>query len=324
MFCTQPFNRIEIFANGNVFTCCPEYINNYSIGNIYETPFKDIWNGERAKSIRKKILQGDYTICNDICNLKNNNCTNEKYFSETVEEYPSEVSISSDCTCNVRCRICRDEYQHSTYNKEDLEEEINTIWIPIFKNAKILKFGISGEPFASLKEKMIIKKAQEVYPDIKFHFHTNGILGNEKLLRELNVYNKTEIMTVSLHSASRWTYNRVVVGGNWDKVLSNLKLYSQMKRDNLLHQFRMIFVVYSENYKDIPKFVKLAKKYNAKAEFWALMKNDFNEIGRNFDKYSIINENHKYHKNLIKILKDPILQSENVVLYPVLNQLIQK
>ena len=42
------------------------------------------------------------------------------------------------------------------------------------------------------------------------------------------------------------------------------------------------------------------------------------------DKYSIINENHKYHKNLIKILKDPILQSENVVLYPVLKQLIQK
>ena len=50
--------------------------------------------------------------------------------------------------------------------------------------------------------------------------------------------------------------------------------YSKMKENNEIKQFRMIFVVYSENYKDMPKFVKLAKKYNATAEFWALRKTE--------------------------------------------------
>ena len=321
LFCPQPFNRIEIYENGDVYNCCPPFVNYYSIGNIFNSSFEDIWNGEKQKELRRKILKGDFSLCSNLCNRKNNEEENKKNYSENVIEYPEEISISSDNTCNVRCKICRDENFHTEYNKEKLNEEIDNIWLPIFKNAKLLRFGCSGEPFASYKERLLIKKSAEKYPNLKFHFHTNGILGNEKLLKDLNVFDKIDTITVSLHSASRWTYNKIIRGGKYDRVMSNLKLYSEMKKENNLTNFRMIFVVYEENYKEMPKFVKLAKKFNAIAEFWALRENDVTEIGKNFKKYSIINPEHKKHKNFIKLLNNPIFDDKDVILYPELKQL---
>lgn len=47
MFCPQPFEQIEIYESGDVYTCCPDFINFYSIGNIFKQPFSEIWNGEK-------------------------------------------------------------------------------------------------------------------------------------------------------------------------------------------------------------------------------------------------------------------------------------
>ena len=66
--CKIPFGFIEIFPNGNVFTCCPSYIKNGCIGNIFKEPFLDIINSNRAIEIRKNILNHDYSMCNlDLC-----------------------------------------------------------------------------------------------------------------------------------------------------------------------------------------------------------------------------------------------------------------
>ena len=324
MFCSQPFNRIEIYENGDVFNCCPPFINYYSIGNIFQNSFDEIWNGEKIKNLRKKILNNDFSICSDLCNHKCQNEENTKAYTDTVQEYPEEISISSDNTCNVRCKICRDKNYHINFNKETIESEIDNIWIPIFKNAKLLRFGCSGEPFASYKETMIIKKAAEKYPNLKFHFHTNGILTTERKLRELNVLDRIDTITLSLHSASRWTYNKIIRGGKYDKVRQNMKLFSKMKQDGLLNNFRMIFVVYDENYKEMEKFAKLAKKHNATAEFWALRETEGTEISKNFEKHSLTNEKHKNHKDLIKILNKPIFKEPFVILYPELQKLLHQ
>ncbi len=322
MFCNQPFNRIEIYGDGNVYNCCPPFIKNYCIGNIFKTPFNEIWNGDKVKYLRKKILEQDYSLCSDICNQKDNNENNILNYTETVEKYPEEISISSDSRCNVMCKICRDENFYTEYSKENLETEINNIWLPIFKDTKLLRFGCSGEPFSSYKETMIIKKTAEKYPDIKFHFHTNGILADEKLLKHLQVFDKIDTMTVSLHSAYFWTYNKIVRGGNWKRVKSNLKLYSKMKSENIIKNFRLIFCVYSENYKDMPAFVKLAKKYNAIAEFWALRLVENTHIGKHFDEYSVLNPNHKEYNKFVRLINQPLFKDTNVILYPELQKLI--
>lgn len=321
MFCYQPFYYIEIYENGDVYTCCPSFIDNFSIGNIFKNNFDDIWNGEKIQKFRKKLLSGDLSLCSDNCLRKKMGEIKDKEVYTKVEGYPAELSISTDKRCNVKCRICRDN--NIAEPTQNYEQELLKFWLPLFKDAKLVRFGCSGEPFASLKETALIKKISQKYPDIRYQFHTNGILGNKKKLQDLGVFEKIDIMTVSCHSASENTYNRVVIGGNYKKVMQNLKLYSEMKNDGLIKFFRMIFVVYSDNYKDMPAFAELAKDLGAQAQFWAYRKND-TEIGRNYDKYAIVEKTHPLHKNLVKILQKDIFKSDDIVLFPEIQSILNE
>ncbi len=320
MFCPQPFEQIEIYENGDVYTCCPNFINFFSIGNIYHQCFDEIWNGEKALNFRKKILSGDFSLCSNNCNRKT--CLNEQkdYLNEKVTMYPREIAVSSDKSCNVQCKICRDKLINIKHNENNIKEEIEKYWLPIFKDAQIIRFGCTGEPFFSVKEKLMIKMVADSYPKVKFDFHTNGILGNEVLLKELNVYSRMREITVSVHAATEKTYNSIVNAGNYKKVLENLNLYSKMKKNNLLHRFRLIFVVMSYNYNEMVDFAKLSQELGADVEFWAYRKND-TMLSNIYNEVSVVEKSNPSHNDLLKILENPIFDSQNVTLYPELKNL---
>ena len=324
-FCDQPFYRVEINTDGDVYTCCPSFLN-ISLGNIYKTPFDEIWNGDIAKNLRKNILSGENLhMCSDLCYKKELSLnTVPSYNNEIINFYPLEIAISTDKTCNVKCIICRDSDTKIENQSENFDETINNILLPIFKDAKLVHFGIDGDPFSSKKECKLIKALAQKYPDIKYNLQSNGIIANEQFLKNLNVFNRIETMTVSIHAASWLTYNKIVKGGNWKRLLSNLSVYSNMKKQNIINNFKLIFCVFSENYKEMPKFVKLAQKYNAEAIFWTLRKNPKTNVGRNFSKYSVINPFHKKYNDLKRILKNPVFDSANVILHPDLKSLREK
>ncbi len=321
-FCPQPFDRVEIYENGDVYNCCPSFLNNYSIGNIYESDFEQIWNSEKAIKLREKVSNGDFSYCSDICNMKNNLLNNEmpEEFKPIMQKYPTDISISTDNSCNVRCRICRDEFRNTKIPKEIFEERINKTILPMFKDAEIVRFGCSGEPFASEQEMTLIKKTVEAYPNIKFLFHTNGTLLDKKLLDELGIYNNIHTISVSMHSRTRETYEKVVIRGDYEKLLKNLDLYSKMREENKIEKFRMIFVVFSDNYHEMIDFVEFAHGHNAIPEFWAFRQND-TELGQNYDKFNVLSPEHPEHKKLLEILSSSIFDSDSVILYPELKEL---
>ena len=64
-YCTKPFEQIQLLENGNMIPCCPPWINHYTIGNINEGSYEEIWNGEKAQEFRKSILDGSFRYCNE-------------------------------------------------------------------------------------------------------------------------------------------------------------------------------------------------------------------------------------------------------------------
>jgi sulfatase maturation enzyme AslB (radical SAM superfamily) len=60
--CLLPWYGLRIRPNGEVFFC-PD-IADYSTGNIYETSFKEIWEGERANNFRKILQTRLLPMCN--------------------------------------------------------------------------------------------------------------------------------------------------------------------------------------------------------------------------------------------------------------------
>lgn len=67
--CMLPFVHTFIQTNGEVFPCTDTL--NYSIGNIYEHPFTEIWNGTKMVDFRKSYLKGKIQECNKCVLLHN-------------------------------------------------------------------------------------------------------------------------------------------------------------------------------------------------------------------------------------------------------------
>jgi radical SAM protein with 4Fe4S-binding SPASM domain len=67
-FCTDPWTRMVIRANGDVLPCCSTQLYpNYVLGNIRESSISELWNGERMKSLRRTIYTQDESNRSEMC-----------------------------------------------------------------------------------------------------------------------------------------------------------------------------------------------------------------------------------------------------------------
>ena len=68
-FCTMPWDHTVVNVDGSVTPCCylrPDMGDAFVMGNVFETPFQDIWHGERYRAFRRAMLEGrkGMPVCN--------------------------------------------------------------------------------------------------------------------------------------------------------------------------------------------------------------------------------------------------------------------
>ena len=67
--CWKMWHSCVMTWDGNIVPCCFDKDAKYTMGNISETPFKEIWNGDRYRDFRARLFEDRNSI--DICK----NCT---------------------------------------------------------------------------------------------------------------------------------------------------------------------------------------------------------------------------------------------------------
>lgn len=324
--CETPFTYVETHTNGDVSLCCPGYIGNYTIGNFYDNvPFESIWNGEKAKEFRNSILNGSYKYCNtNFCDYKPQEKTNQNIFNSPHCQLPLFVSFCHDEQCNVKCITCRNEILVNSKEKEALlNSQIDTTFLPLLKNAKLVSLNGGGEVFASNHMKNLIKTITKVYPHILFKIHSNGILFDKEHCDELGITNKILLAEVSIHAATKSTYDKIVIGGNFNKVMQNIKWLSSLKEKKQLKNLRLTFVITSINYKEMINFQKLANKLNCDASYTTYRPWD-SELSKRYDEIAIFEPKHPKHKQFIKIIQNKIFDSSNCIMQNSLIELRKK
>ena len=323
--CTHPFHVITIVPTGHCITCCPAYIKNFTIGNVFQDDFKKIWNGKRAKYLRNALINGDFTTC-DLNTCIYMELRDKKELSEFYEEnsdevkMPDTVFMSWDYDCNVACITCRNQIIKNDENTIKGLQAIEKSVLDACKNAKFFYASGNGDPFGSSYARNLIKKVVEINPKIKFLIHTNGVLCNEKICRELNIIDKMQSVTFSIHAACKETYNKIVRYGNFDKVIENLEWISTLKKEGKIENLVMVFVVHKLNYKDMPDFVRLAEKHGAIASFryyrqWA------HNTEYKYDDMAVFEKSHPEYAKLVEVLQDEIFDSPNCALDPSLREI---
>lgn len=301
--CTFPFDSAQISMQGDVYVCCPPWCNSYSLGNIYEQTFDEIWNGERAKKFRRQFIDGNYDICNlDLC-VKD--CSRKIIPTEIVDK-PKTFIFCYDATCNVKCIFCR-----SCHQKQDLSyfnDNMDSIISNMLENAENVVLSGVGEALFSPHSRKLIKRISELFPNVKFSLISNGVLCDKENLEELGIIDKLISITISLHATTKKTYDKLVINGNFEKVLNNLNFLSELKKSGKLDRFILNFVVNSYNYKEMVDYMKLAQKIGATVGFLELLKLETNEDV--YEKINIFDEKHPEYNNFVKILKNPIFRSD--------------
>ena len=70
--CNEPWRKLIIRANGDVLPCCSFYGYEIVVGNIAQTPLKEIFNGKQLRNLRKEFKEGIY--CLSPCNACSKSC----------------------------------------------------------------------------------------------------------------------------------------------------------------------------------------------------------------------------------------------------------
>lgn len=309
LFCKNPWNCLELNNDGKCFFCNPCFSNFNLIGNIFEQDIDEIWNGEKARNFRKDVLERKYTFCNyDNCN---GNKTETLPYTDVIAPYPEYINVGYDYTCAQKCTICRDEYKVLPKEEcEKWESRLESHILPITSKAKYMFINCRGEFFDSKHTQKMAAAILENNPDIRVDFISNGIKCNEENLRKHKLLDRIFKVHISLHAATRETYKKIFRTDKFDAVMENVRYISSLKKSGKIEDFEIMFVITGDNYKDMPKFVKLAEELDARAAFSACI-GGYAKYIMDREEYAVFYQNHHNYNDFVRMMKNPIFNSKH-------------
>lgn len=153
--------------------------------------------------------------------------------------------------CNLKCIMCgankllnrKTEMNYELFKR--IIDELSECGL------KSVTIGAIGEPTLNKNLPEMLRYIQQ--KKINLGLITNLSLPMSKEL--INVIRNVDDLTVSIDGASKETYEKIRVGANFERTISNLKKVASSKKKN---QFLTInYVIQKENYFEIPKMIEL-------------------------------------------------------------------
>jgi len=259
--CPRPFDTVLIDKMGSCYACeCQSWLPQ-SIGNLQIKSLDEIIGSDMQKHLQSSIDDGTYRYCNE------NQCSYIKSGS-VLHGQPERIQhlrLAIDDSCNLRCPSCRKgmifHKEGSAYNLGiRLADKINE-WLYNYKHAIQVHMGSDGDPFAS----HVYRHFMEQTPDrdnIKYSILTNGLMFKEFYNTVPHVIDNLKELGVSIDGATKETYEKLRLGGKWEKILEGLDCMAEQKQK---HGFRLIlhFVVQKDNYHEMETIINLGEQYGA-------------------------------------------------------------
>ena len=205
------------------------------------------------------MINKTYCFCNEhFCNLcKVCPDETEERTNFVTQKTPTDIQVEFDYTCNLSCPSCRSCVSVASPFRKHILDFVTPMFKNILDKTEWVRLAGYGDVFAS-------KYYQELlYSNIKrknLFLLTNGVLlTEEKFNKLIGKYENIEVH-ISIDAAYEETYRKMRPGGNWDKLQNNLEMLAEKKKEGYINYWSITFVTQTENYKEIPDFVKMGKR----------------------------------------------------------------
>jgi molybdenum cofactor biosynthesis enzyme MoaA len=259
--CPRPFDTVLIDKQGSCYACeCQSWLPQ-SIGNLQVRPLADILGSDMHRHLQGSITDGTYRYCNE------HQCSYIRS-QNVLHGQPDRIRhlrLAIDDSCNLRCPSCR---KGLIFHKEGsaydlgirLADRIND-WLHDCEDPMQVHIGSDGDPFASHVYRHFMEQTPQ-RDNIRYSILTNGLMFPEFHSRVPNVIGNLQELGVSVDGATQETYEKLRLGGKWEKILEGLECMAEQRQK---HGFRFIlhFVVQKDNYHEMEAMIDLAERFEA-------------------------------------------------------------
>ena len=275
--CPRPFDTVLIDKNGSVYACeCTSWLPQ-SIGNLQVKPLDELFESATAGELRDSISDGSYRYCNNKqCSyLKDTEIlTRRSAWNRPPQTLIRHIRLAMDESCNLRCPSCRvDPILHTSGLQFDMRKKLVDKVLDYIdkrikkKNSLRVHIGSDGDPFASLVYRHFMKKMADYDSEyLEYTMQTNGLLVKQLSNRIPHIFKRMSILAVSIDGATKDTYEKLRLGGSWEKINQNLRHIQELS-----HHYDFVFqlhmVVQADNWKEVPLMADLARSVDAEVIF---------------------------------------------------------
>lgn len=316
----------------------------FSIGNIIEAESSEaIWNSDGAKEIRRSILDGDYRYCSrTLCPAIVNNTLPKREDvaaprlraiidenKTALDDPPRLLSLGHDASCNLACPTCRPEILMADREKnERLERARERVILPLLRGHPTgLRLTAWGDPFASRHYRSILEALRgDEYTGVRLFLLTNGLLLTRGQWASMpHLAQRVAALSVSVDAASKETYEDVRRPGRWEVIEQNLRFFGELRRagnfakddsadetGDQVTGFGLCFVVQSANFREMPRFVQLAREVGADYVGFQKYISFGHEGGAAYSRKDVASPLHPEHGEFLELLKHPDLRDPRV------------
>lgn len=250
-FCILPWIHMQVSPNGKMHSCCQTSFKN-PLGDLHQTDITEIWNGDRYKTLRDSMLNGDIISDCESCFLQEDlgltslrQWANEEWASLITDDFlngplqkPLYLDLRFDNKCNFKCRSCTPHYSsnwYSDYEKikgEKFKSEFQPgtdekIWSeiePLLESVQKIYFA-GGEPLINRIHLRTLKRLLELNQNPSLVYNTNfSILSNEVL--DLWKHFPNLMICASLDGVEKQG-EFIRSGFNWSRFIQNKHLLQQ-------------------------------------------------------------------------------------------------
>jgi len=263
--CSRPWDTILIDKQGSCYACeCTAWLPQ-SIGNLQVQPLSDIIGSNMHRHLQDSIDDGTYRYCNQ------KQCPFIKADQDGRPDWATHrpydiqnLRLAIDDSCNLRCPSCRNQLIfHQSGQKFRLgirlADRVNE-WLREFRERITVHIGSDGDPFAS----HVYRHFMEHTPrkdNIWYSILTNGLMLRDFHANVPQIISRTTKLGISIDGATEDTYERLRLGGRWNKILDGLDHAKSLKAEHGF-KFELHMVVQNDNWREMEQMLELGHKHN--------------------------------------------------------------
>jgi radical SAM protein with 4Fe4S-binding SPASM domain len=179
--------------------------------------------------------------------------------------YPAKITIESGNICNLRCPLCPTGQKDASASKGLLSfSDFKKIIDEIGRNLLLIRLYNWGEPLLNKELVKMVEYANEHRIAVKIS--TNLSFPIEEAQAEAIINANLQKIYISCDGASNSTYPKYHIDGDFNRVMSNMKLLLKKKRQlrNNYTEIIWLFHVFSHNEHEINTAKLMAKEIGIK------------------------------------------------------------